>query len=257
MTTSPAKAAPFAGVLSLLCLAEACGAELRVGVVNVGQILARYRRAQDLEKSLTEEFGPKQEEFETRRKELARRLAEFRSEAGGEQDPARLREAKEIETEEFLLKLDLRQHGREVEAARDRAARRIADEISAVCARIARADGYDLILKLNGPMAPVRDDRGALEAFQLEGILYCSPGIDMTSRVLELLEDAYRRGIRLVPPGEEGGEDAPWKERGEAPGPGWDGDAKAAEAVSGAPQEPRDDGLADAGRDRMEEARAR
>ena len=37
------------------------------------------------------------------------------------------------------------------------------------------------------------------EAFELNAVLYAAPSVDMTARVLDVLEDAYQRGIKLVP----------------------------------------------------------
>ena len=177
----------------------AFGAELKLGVVNIGEINARYKKAEDLRKAHAEKFKARKEDIERRRRELARRIAEYQGDLRGEADPARAKEAREIEVQQLVLNQDVREYQREESRARDRIIREVADDVAAACRRLGEARGYDLILKLYGPDRTASDDRERLEAFQLDVLLYCSPAVDITGDVLQLLEDAYRRGLKLVP----------------------------------------------------------
>ena len=95
--------------------------------------------------------------------------------------------------------MDVREFGRDRALAENHIRRRITDEISAVCHRIGARESYDLILKRSSPGRALRSDRERVEAFGLNPVLYAAESLDITSRVLDVLEDAYRRGIKLVP----------------------------------------------------------
>ena len=56
-----------------------------------------------------------------------------------------------------------------------------------------------MIFKRLGPDPNATTDREHVEAFQIDPLLYYAPDADITSAVLDLLEDAYRQGINLVP----------------------------------------------------------
>ncbi len=192
----------------LICLAAAaCGAvekaaaaDIRIGVINVREVFARYKKAEDLRKEDEKRLRPRQQELERRQRELLRRAADIRKMAEGEEEEARqLREMKKLELDDYVLKLDRRQFKRDVQAANERHMRRLWNDLAAACRRVAEADGYDLVLKYYGPDPEADTDRERLEAYEGDALLYMAPSIDITSRVLKVLENAYRRGIKLVP----------------------------------------------------------
>ncbi len=215
----------------LICLAAAtCGAvgkaaaaDIRVGVINVREVFARYRKAEDLRKKNEKKLRPRQQELERRQRELLRRAADIREKAAssgrpegptdraeGEEEEARqLREMKKLELEDYVLKLDRRQFTRDVQAANERLMLRLWEELAEACRRVAEADGYDLVLKFYGPDPAAATARESLEAFRGDAILHMAPSIDITSRVLKVLENAYRRGIKLIPEDRDGEADAP------------------------------------------------
>lgn len=210
----------------LICLAavisgavrKAAAADIRIGVVNVREVFARYKKAEDLRKENEKRLRPRQQELERRQRDLLRRAADVREMVGGEEEEGRqLREMKKLELDDYVLKLDRRRFKRDVQAANERLMRRLWEELAAACRRIAEADGYDLILKYYGSDPEAVTDRERLEAFQGDALLYLAPSIDITSRVLKVLENAYRRGIKLVPDdqdedrddGHDGGANAP------------------------------------------------
>jgi len=179
-----------------LAASVAWGAELKIGVVNVDEIVARYKKAEDLKKTEEKALAEKRGELGRRTRELEKRIAAFEADptAAGRREAAR-----GIQLDKYVLELDVREFGRGRTLAENRVRRRITDEIAAVCYRIGKREGYDLILKRSSPGRPLRSDRERVEAFELNPVLYAAPSVDMTARVLEVLEDAYRRGIKLVP----------------------------------------------------------
>lgn len=186
------------GVMASAARTASC-AEIKIGVVNIREILARYKKYEDLQKKSVESFTSKRDALENRRDELARHVAELQAHPGSEQDPDRMRATKEIETTEFMLKLDYRELQREMQKSGDRITRHVIEEIGAACGRIGDAQGYYLIIKRFGPDPANKDDREHIDAFKLDPLLYYSPDADITQSILALLEDAYSQGIRLVP----------------------------------------------------------
>ena len=179
-----------------LAASVASGAELRIGVVNVDEIVARYKKAEDLKRAEEKKLADAREELGRRSRELEKRIVAFEADpkAAGRREAAR-----DLQLEKYVLELDVREFGRERTFAQNRIRRRITDEIAAVCRRIGEREGYDLILKRSAPGGAPRSDRERVEAFELNPVLYAADSVDMTSRVLDVLEDAYRRGIKLVP----------------------------------------------------------
>jgi outer membrane protein len=183
-------------VLAAVAASTALGAEFKIGVVNVDEIVARYRKAEDLKKAEEKSLAEKRDELGARTRGLEKRIAAFEADpkAAGRRETAR-----EIQLEKYVLELDVREFGRSRTLAENRIRRRITDEITAICRRIGEREGYDLILKRSSPGRVLRTDRERVEAFELNAVLYAGPSVDMTARVLEVLEDAYQRGITLVP----------------------------------------------------------
>ena len=179
-----------------LAASAASGAELKIGVVNVDEIVARYRKAEDLKKAEEKTLAERRDELGRGSRELEKRIAAFDADP---QAAGRRETARELQLEKYVLELDVREFGRDRSLAENRIRRRVTDEIAAVCRRIGEREGYDLILKQSAPGRVPRSDRERVEAFELNPVLYAAASVDMTSRVLDVLEDAYRRGMKLVP----------------------------------------------------------
>ena len=185
-------------LVAALFASAASAAELKIGVVNVDEIVARYKKTEDLKKAEEKKLAERRDELGRRSRELEKRIAEFET---GPRAADRRETARQIQLDKYVLELDVREFGRETSLAENRIRRRITDEISAVCARIGEREGYDLILKQSSPARALRSDRERVEAFDLNPVLYAAPSVSLTSRVLEVMEDAYDRGIELVPDG--------------------------------------------------------
>ena len=199
-----------AGVCLAALASRASGAaELKIGVVNIDEILARYKKAEDIGKTEDDRFRADKKKIAERSREYNKRLAQLDAKEAAANDPGKLKLERELELERFLLKRDMRDLQQQRQQGLQRIKRRITDEVVAVCARIGRAEGYDLILKRSAPGKSPADDRAQILAFQLNPVLYAAGSVDMTTRVLEVLEDAYSRGIKLVPDRPEAKEPRP------------------------------------------------
>lgn len=192
------------GLTAAACLAAlaapACrAAELKIAVVNMDEILARYKKTEDMRKAEQEKLKTQMKKLAERRREHQKRLIEFETGAGEVKGPDRRKRQRDLEIEGSLLEYDIREFYRGKKLAGSRITRTINDDIAAVCRRIGEAEPYDLILKRYSSRRKLAGDREQLEAFQLSPVLYAAESINITSRVLEALEDAYSRGIRLVP----------------------------------------------------------
>ena len=183
-------------LVAALAASAASGAELKIGVVNVDEIVARFSKAEDLKKAEEKKLAERRDELGRRSRELEKRIAEYEA---GPQAAGGRQAAREIQLEKYVLELDVREFGRDRTLAENRIRRRITDEIMAVCGRIGEREGYDLILKQSSPGRAPGTDRERVEAFELNPVLYAAESVDLTSRVLEVLEDAYRRNIKLLP----------------------------------------------------------
>lgn len=190
-------AARAVGALAATLAASAAfAADLKVGVVNVDEIFARYRKAEDLKKAEEAKLGEVGKDIAGRSRALEKRIAEYES------DPdraGRLEDARELQLEKYVLELDIREFRRQTQLAQSRIRRRVMDEIAAVCRRIGKKEGYDLILKQYTPGRPLRSDQAQVEAFEQNAVLFAAESVDVTGRVLNVLEDAYQRGLKLVP----------------------------------------------------------
>ena len=196
-----------AGILfAALCVslparqAGAAGAaNVKIGVVNVSEVFARYRKAEELQKKNTEAFAARQQDLLKRQQELVRKAAALQGQTGDEQNPANYKGVKDLERAKFLLEQDYQEFQHDLKVAQDRFRRYIREEIAAACRRIGSSEGYDLILKIQEADPDAAGDRARIEMFESNAVLYASPSVDITPRVLSFLEDAYRRGVKLVP----------------------------------------------------------
>jgi Skp family chaperone for outer membrane proteins len=182
--------------LAVLAASTASGAELKIGVVDVEEIVARYKKAEDLKKAEEENLTEQHLDLARRTRLLDERIAAFEA---NPKAADRAQTAREIQLDKYILELDVREFGRSKLLAENRIRRRLADEIVAVCNRIGKREGYDLILKQSSPARARQSDRERVEAFELNPVLYADDSINLTSRVLEVLENAYSRGTKLVP----------------------------------------------------------
>ncbi len=188
-----------AGLLAGLAASVAGAAEFRIGVVNIDEILARCRKAEDMRKVEEEKLESRREKLAGRSLDLNRRIAEIQTRPAQGDDPERRKLTRELEVKKFLLELDVRDFRRDKRLAGDSIRRLITDEVLAVCRRIGKAEGYDLILKRSSPGVDRDDDREQIAAFELNPVLYAAETMDITQHVLDVLEDAYRRGMKLAP----------------------------------------------------------
>ncbi len=188
-----------AAVVAASLAAPATAAELKVAVVDVSEVLARYKKTEDLKQAAQEKLREREKKLGERSREYQTRVAELAT-ASIETTPAEaLKRKRELEVEKALIEFDIREFHRLRKDAETRIMRAINDDIAAICRRIGEAEGYDLILKRYSPPGGLAADQTRVEVFRLSPVLYAAGHMDVTSRVLEALEEAYARGLKLVP----------------------------------------------------------
>lgn len=160
-------------VLAALAVAPASAmAETKIGVVSMNRLLEQSPQALALQRSLQEEFAPRQREIRDRQEEL-KKMQEQLSQGEGfmtEDERRRIeREFREGQRElgraqnEYVEDLNVQQNERVGQLQRV-----FVEEIR----RFAESQGFDLILA--------------------DGIIHASPAVDVTAQILEALQRRYQ-----------------------------------------------------------------
>jgi len=152
----------------LLTAGLATSQELKVGFVNVGQLIGEAPQAISVREALQEEFAPRQREIlalqgelKEQQEQIQRDLEVMGPDERRNAENALRRDERELarQQQEFTEDLNLRQN---------EALRQLQGELLREVQTFATSAGYDLILA--------------------EGVVYASPAIDITAQVLEGLK---------------------------------------------------------------------
>lgn len=151
-------------------------AQTKIGVVDYQRLLAEAPQAKAAAQTLETEFGPRQKQLETSRKDLEARMQKF------ERDQATMAEAERTKTQRDLRDAQVNFERRAKEFQEDgqlrqneelqRVQKAIVQEVQAY----AKAQGFDLVIA--------------------QGVIYRSDSIDITPAVLATLE---KRGVAAAP----------------------------------------------------------
>lgn len=149
-------------------LAPTAFAQTKIGVVDYQRLLAEAPQAKSAAGALESEFGPRQKQLESQKKDLEAKLQKF------ERDQATMAESERTKTQRDLRDQQLNFERRAKEFQEDgqmrqneelqRVQRMIIQEVQAY----AKAQGFDLVIA--------------------QGVIYRSDSIDITPAVLQTLE---------------------------------------------------------------------
>ena len=154
--------------LSLVTCHSAWAAELKIGYVNVGDVLNGYERTKESERTLEQKVQQKQAELETRAGELKK----LRDSLELLSAQAREAKAKEIEEKSDEFQRLKARSQRDLVRERNAIGKTILDEIQAVITDYAKTNGFTVML-----------DRRSL--------VYGQDAYDVTEEVLKLLNERY------------------------------------------------------------------
>lgn len=154
-----------------LAAAQAAG-NLKIGWVNVARLIQESPQARAIQKSLEEEFSPRQRELVAKQNELKERQAKL-------QKDLEVMGAEERRNAESAFRADERDFGRrqnefleDFNVRRNEEIGKLQRELLKEVQAFAKQGGYDLILG--------------------EGVLYAAPAVDVTQKMVEALEANYK-----------------------------------------------------------------
>jgi len=162
----------------------------RVAVCDIEQIYANYDRARGLIEKLNESRQAILKENEDRGKSIETLQMELEQlKVGSKEYEDRFNELQRltIERQSWLqLKeaIILREHAR--------LTTEMYGEITGAIERIARQDGYDVVLFRENKALESREPKEILDQIRSRKVLYAKPSCDITQRVLSSMNEAYR-----------------------------------------------------------------
>ncbi len=157
-------------------------AGLRVGVVNVKEVFAGYKVAQQFETGLKAERDAAQAQIDGIEKQMNGLMEEIRILEEGS--------ALRLQKEEELLQLDtLRKfRGERWKAVMQRRINentaRIYNALRAEVDAYAQENGYQLILKTETPRLEEASEESANKRVNMRSVLWCAPELDLTAVIL-------------------------------------------------------------------------
>lgn len=184
------------GLITLLAgmrsSASAAGAAAngRVGSVNVGRLFMEFQRKKDLDEEMRQAEQRINLEMETRRNRIDSLQAVV--DAMSPDDPtfaAKQRELLQAQIE-FKNWFDLKQADmtREVGVWTTR----IYQEINEAVAEVAQREGFEMVMAYEDFRPRSVDPEQVQEQIARRRVLYVSPSVDLTQRVLDTLNEQYR-----------------------------------------------------------------
>ena len=162
----------------------------RVAVCDIEQIYANYDRARGLIEKLNDSRQATLKENEDRGKSIETLQMELEQlKVGSKEYEDRFNELQRltIERQSWLqLKeaIILREHAR--------LTTEMYGEITGAIERIARQDGYDVVLFRENKALESREPKEILDQIRSRKVLYANPACDITQRVLSSMNEAYR-----------------------------------------------------------------
>jgi Skp family chaperone for outer membrane proteins len=200
----------LAGALLPALPASALGEDKRIAVVNVSNVFQAYAKVKDVQDKLQAEYDPQQKELQAQERSMKTwedrlRLGDGRDEA----DPELFKEKLKFEQATFDYKLKLRKLLIEVEERRKNEMKTVLNEIKNAIRIMGVREKYDLVLRapeFGGEFDPDKADKKKdpedekmtaaelVRRFRENPVLYFSTGVDITDKVIDLLNSDYRAG---------------------------------------------------------------
>lgn len=158
--------------LSLLVGVQAFGAELKVGVVNMGKLLKEAPQAQIASKSLSDEFGPRKRELMNQQQKLDALQGKLDKDGAVMSDAERQDTQRQIQDLQRDFTRKQKEFMEDVNVRRNKALDNLQRVLLKEVQDFATENHYDLILG--------------------EGIFYASKTVDVTDQILVRLQKAAR-----------------------------------------------------------------
>ncbi|MHC4391933.1 MAG: OmpH/Skp family outer membrane protein [Planctomycetota bacterium] len=170
-------------------IGQAGGAEnVKVGVVGLAKVFEEYKKTKELEERINQERDKLKGELDAQRnriKELNKEMELLDSDG----DTYKLKE-EERYLEAARLDLFKKRIERSIKIKWEEYNLLLLEDIEDVVSNYGKQNGYTLILKVEGQ----QDDENKLPLFGLKNVMYFAPHIDITTDVVQILNQRYSVG---------------------------------------------------------------
>jgi outer membrane protein len=158
--------------LGLLMAAEALAKEVKIGFVNVAQILQEAPQAEEARKRLEQEFAPRDKRLVNQQKELEKLQEKLNRDAAVMSESERSKLEREILSKQRELKRAQDEFREDFNLRRNEELGKLQREIFEAIKALAKEEDYDLLLT--------------------DGVVYASDKVDVTEKVKERLKSARK-----------------------------------------------------------------
>jgi len=157
-------------LLLVLLLPGAAMAQAKIGFVNVARLISESPQAASAMAALQEEFAPRQRELVAQRKAFEEKQSKLQRDLEVMGPEERRNAESELRKAERELKRQVEELNEDANLRRNEELGKLQRALLKEVAEFAQAEGYDLVVG--------------------EGVLFASPAVDITSKVLERLKSA-------------------------------------------------------------------
>lgn len=157
-----------------LAVTSLAAAETKIGFVNLGRVSAEAPQAKSANDRLKREFEPREQEIAAMQQDLKQLEEKLARDAAVMQEPERARRERDLRAREREVRRMLDELREDVNIRRNEELGRFQRRVSETVQALAKAENFDLIL--------------------IDGVLHVSEKIDITSKVLDRLQQEFRSG---------------------------------------------------------------
>ncbi|MCX7806399.1 MAG: OmpH family outer membrane protein [Planctomycetota bacterium] len=169
----------------------------RIGVVDVSRVFQAYARVKDVSDRMQKIYGEKEKALVDREKRLKDWESRLKLDTRGKDDPEFFEELQRFERERFLLKRDYKRLADEVEDQKTAEMRHVLNDIRNAISKAAEEMDLDLVVKAmeyeDTEVEQARTAEELVRRFRSNSVLYHAQKLDITKRVIDVLNSEYRR----------------------------------------------------------------
>lgn len=155
-------------LIVVLVSAPAAAQDLKIGVVNLSQLVSQSPQAQRARSSMEEQFAERKETLQNKREQLQEDVQRLKRDGSVMSEEARQELEESIRDQQRQLKLEQSEYNDDVKSAEQKELQALREEIRNVIQQYADDHNYDLIVG--------------------QGVLYATDQINVTGRVLQRLK---------------------------------------------------------------------
>jgi outer membrane protein len=152
-------------------------AQTKIGVVDYNRLLAEAPQAKSAAQTLETEFGPRQKQLESQRKDLEAKMQKFERDQATMAESERAKQQRDLRDQQLNFERRAKEFQEDGQLRQNEELQRVQRMIIQEVQSYAKAQGYDLVIA--------------------QGVIYRSDAIDITPAVLQTLE---KRGPAAAAP---------------------------------------------------------